>query len=59
MTGFVTVFGHSVDSADGYVDIEPLRAQSTEDPTAPHTHSFNQFGKLALQPSGHSLGHPC
>ena len=58
-TGFVPVFAHSVDSAVGYVDIEPLRAHSTEDPTATHTHSSSQFVVLALQPSGHSLGHPC
>ena len=51
MTGFVPVFAHSVDSAVGYVDIEPLRAHLTEDPTAPHTHSSNQFDEQEPQPS--------
>ena len=57
MTGFVPVFAHSVDSAVGYVDIEPLHAHSTEDPPAPLSFSSYHFGERVLQPSGHSLGH--
>ena len=55
----VRVFAHSVDSAVGYVDNEPLRVHSVEDLVAPHTHSSSQFDEQEPQPSAHSRGHLC
>ena len=55
----IRVFAHSVDSAVGYVDNEPLRVHSAGDPTAPHTHSSSQLDEQEHQPSARSLGHLC
>jgi len=55
----ILIVAHSVDSAVGYVDIQPLRVHSVGDLVAHHTHSSNQFDEQEHQPSAHSLGHLC
>ena len=55
----ILIVAHSVDSAVGYVDIQPLRVHSVVNLVAPHTHSSNQFDEQEPQPSAHSLGHLC